>query len=456
MTRPQIIRAGKYAYLEAVMFFVRELMRLVADTIDLQDPQAPSAQDHSRQPHRPSPSGKGVSPHQAETLRQVEEDVAEEQQQSPRVSWVVGDGVSADEHVAQDAHRPSLEDRRPSPTVNGSDRNQSPSDEATLVDGENDDGLDDDLMQNMSSSPSIDDGGSRAFSSRPTGLFRYLHSNVSGRARHLYSPVDSSSSPYVSAPRHLPLSFQHQEPPGQQLASSASFSHHRHRHQEGRWSRTEYVEEDKHDDDASSNGTLLETPVSLTPEPTDDAELFQRIDSPTMAEFDDLQDAHLADPHDAIYDIPIPPTSKPRSDNPEIFPSPSTPRSKVTGKRRPPPRPPTPLMDQMMKTILADDDDDLDVSHDAAKDLDLNDDDDDENDVSFSDDPRFIDSGWGGESLRETEDIDFEFVYALHSFTATVDGQANASKGETMVLLDDSNSYWWLVRVVKDSSIGRR
>jgi len=23
-----------------------------------------------------------------------------------------------------------------------------------------------------------------------------------------------------------------------------------------------------------------------------------------------------------------------------------------------------------------------------------------------------------------------------------------------MVLLDDSNSYWWLVRVVKDSSIG--
>lgn len=37
---------------------------------------------------------------------------------------------------------------------------------------------------------------------------------------------------------------------------------------------------------------------------------------------------------------------------------------------------------------------------------------------------------------------------------ATVDGQANAAKGDTMVLLDDSNSYWWLVRVVKDGSIG--
>lgn len=38
---------------------------------------------------------------------------------------------------------------------------------------------------------------------------------------------------------------------------------------------------------------------------------------------------------------------------------------------------------------------------------------------------------------------------------ATVDGQANAAKGDTMVLLDDSNSYWWLVRVVKDGSIGK-
>ncbi|KAK2734938.1 hypothetical protein FQN55_002335 [Onygenales sp. PD_40] len=54
----------------------------------------------------------------------------------------------------------------------------------------------------------------------------------------------------------------------------------------------------------------------------------------------------------------------------------------------------------------------------------------------------------------DDEDIDFEFVYALHTFVATVEGQANATKGDTMVLLDDSNSYWWLVRVVKDQSIG--
>lgn len=80
--------------------------------------------------------------------------------------------------------------------------------------------------------------------------------------------------------------------------------------------------------------------------------------------------------------------------------------------------------------------------------------DDDSDDFSLYSDERFVDSGWGGECLRETEDIDFDFVYALHTFVATVEGQANATKGDTMVLLDDSNSYWWLVRIVKDSSIG--
>lgn len=80
--------------------------------------------------------------------------------------------------------------------------------------------------------------------------------------------------------------------------------------------------------------------------------------------------------------------------------------------------------------------------------------DDDDSDFSLPDDPRFIEYGWAAECLHEPEDIDFEFVYALHTFVATVEGQANATKGDTMVLLDDSNSYWWLVRVVKDSSIG--
>ncbi|KAI5806999.1 hypothetical protein EDC01DRAFT_9938 [Geopyxis carbonaria] len=69
------------------------------------------------------------------------------------------------------------------------------------------------------------------------------------------------------------------------------------------------------------------------------------------------------------------------------------------------------------------------------------------------DDDEMMDKMSSSPSIDD-EDIDFQMVYALHTFTATVEGQANAAKGENMVLLDDSNSYWWLVRIVRDSSIG--
>jgi hypothetical protein len=69
-------------------------------------------------------------------------------------------------------------------------------------------------------------------------------------------------------------------------------------------------------------------------------------------------------------------------------------------------------------------------------------------------DSEILGSVSGSPSIEDDEDIDFEFVYALHTFPATVEGQIGATKGDTMVLLDDSNSYWWLVRLVKDGSIG--
>ncbi len=47
------------------------------------------------------------------------------------------------------------------------------------------------------------------------------------------------------------------------------------------------------------------------------------------------------------------------------------------------------------------------------------------------------------------ENIDFDLVYALHNFVATVEGQATVHKGNSLTLLDDSNSYWWLVRVLR-------
>ena len=52
------------------------------------------------------------------------------------------------------------------------------------------------------------------------------------------------------------------------------------------------------------------------------------------------------------------------------------------------------------------------------------------------------------------ESIDFDLVYSLHTFSATVEGQASVVKGDSLVLMDDSNSYWWLVRVLKTQEIG--
>ncbi|CEL59744.1 Tip elongation aberrant protein Tea4 OS=Schizosaccharomyces pombe (strain 972 / ATCC 24843) GN=tea4 PE=1 SV=2 [Rhizoctonia solani AG-1 IB] len=59
-------------------------------------------------------------------------------------------------------------------------------------------------------------------------------------------------------------------------------------------------------------------------------------------------------------------------------------------------------------------------------------------------------------SVSEIPDpsIDFDLVYSLHTFVATVEGQANVSKGDSLFLMDDSNSYWWLVRVLKSQEVG--
>ncbi|KAH9843488.1 uncharacterized protein C8Q71DRAFT_728653 [Rhodofomes roseus] len=78
-------------------------------------------------------------------------------------------------------------------------------------------------------------------------------------------------------------------------------------------------------------------------------------------------------------------------------------------------------------------------------------------DDSDTDDRGFMDDedDDGSSSLSiPNESIDFDLVYALHSFAATVEGQANVVKGDSLFLMDDSNSYWWLVRVLKTQEVG--
>ena len=52
------------------------------------------------------------------------------------------------------------------------------------------------------------------------------------------------------------------------------------------------------------------------------------------------------------------------------------------------------------------------------------------------------------------EDINFDFVYALYRFEATLEGQITVKRDDPLYLLDDSNSYWWLVRPVGHSEVG--
>ncbi|ORZ24100.1 hypothetical protein BCR42DRAFT_468381 [Absidia repens] len=52
------------------------------------------------------------------------------------------------------------------------------------------------------------------------------------------------------------------------------------------------------------------------------------------------------------------------------------------------------------------------------------------------------------------ENINFDLVYALHTFTATVEGQASVVKGDALILMEDTNIYWWLVEVLKTQEIG--
>jgi hypothetical protein len=70
------------------------------------------------------------------------------------------------------------------------------------------------------------------------------------------------------------------------------------------------------------------------------------------------------------------------------------------------------------------------------------------------DQDEFMDEDDSSSLSIPNETIDFDLVYSLHTFVATVEGQANVVKGDSLFLMDDSNSYWWLVRVLKTQEVG--
>jgi hypothetical protein len=177
MTRPSIVRA---------------------DTIDLQDHNAPSAAKHA--PAQPNPS---LAPHQAETLRDIAQETAVEEARSPHLSWNNGNSNGDIHQYAEDlttgvskslnggAMQNKEEEDALAIAQNGG---VSSSDEGDL-DNDGDGDLDDDMMDKISSSPSIEDGA----------FYLDTHNTASYLLPNLSSHSDSESE--LSGLASLPNSY---------------------------------------------------------------------------------------------------------------------------------------------------------------------------------------------------------------------------------------------------------
>lgn len=269
--------------------------------------------------------------------------------------------------------------------------------EAGEMDGDEED-LDDDMMDKISSSPSIDDGGSTCQLS-PLDSLAFGASPCSSPASASLGQA-RSSSPYLDLPVYLPLQQKHSNTGNQRR-------HHLLLHKQ-------------------SSGPTYDYPPDFANKESMDIKTNERKKGISVPGYEGRISQSASD--------------ETERETPEML------QTEIDLK-----------FNVHVERVLNDTSSDLDAIDLIVPYEDTNEEEDDDDDPFFqSQNSRFIDSGWGGDSLQDTEDIDFELVYALHTFIATVEGQANATKGDAMVLLDDSNSYWWLVRVVKDSSIGEK
>ena len=392
-------------------------LHFLPDTLDLQDQDAPSTQDH----HKRSPvqhadfSEHLVGAHQAAEVRHVMEERHTEEQ-NLQESW--GPARDGDDMGAR------------SDDVDGMDGDDTRSTAESDTDTEAT--SDDDMMDRISSSPSIDDGAYRSgspfwparsssltptqacFTRSPapalvTSSFveRPDHFSLSATAAGDYdSPASTqrSSSPYLQSPLHLPLWAIAQE--NKHILSSKS--HH---------SVGEY-----HDDQDSSDSILEDTASTIrsNSDIEDDEIMLARGHLQRLATL----------PH-AIYvenDNMSKVCLQSNVEEGEREMLATDPTGLLTNPQDPLLEPPlrelspSPTESVCSWATVSD----VSADHDMAITLDEHDD--DYGDISFYSDDRFVDSGWGGECLQETEDIDFDFVYALHTFVATVEGQANATK----------------------------
>jgi hypothetical protein len=424
-----------------------------ADTIDLQDQDSPTAADHQKHIEADS-----IAPHQAAQFQHVQEERRSEEQ-TLEDAWNM-----AGQHGSEQG-------------VNGNADGEAEKkvDETNAANGEAEDGSDDedddDMMDRMSSSPSIEDG---AFSQLSPTVATSMSAEGHGKPQHaeyeraafnqsLTPTMDSS--PFVELPRHMPMrlgvstsqSMAVRQPAVEDMLSpslhtpetsplilTAVFGRvytapSRHHRLSGRYGSE------------SGPGSGFELAAFSDDEGfgepnvvMDAADLMERSFEETL-EDQEMEVTKRRVPGNAFAQRQRDPST-----GGNVRPTLALHGEQIQDMQCDHLAIDDQLLNPRLSLISYDDQWESDSSEDWTE----QDYQDDDADAFLNLDDRFIDSGWGGECLRDTEDIDFEFVYALHTFVATVEGQANATKGDTMVLLDDSNSYWWLVRVVKDSSIG--
>lgn len=296
----------------------------------------------------------------------------------------------------------------------------STTEDADMADAEGDDGMDDDMMDKISSSPSIDDGGypfPHLWPQRADSLTLC----TPPKPPPLSQACGESSSPFLETPEYFPLGLPSDEIDKDDLQAMQS---NKYRYFQGELpdaSHSESNYDESRMDDISTPASKVRHHIESYDQDFELDLLAEEILAEARNMLLESDDVFHASNHSTYA-----------SEKKQL-------ELKICHEDRE--HPPT-RCDEEIPTIPyeptsddEDEDDDFEISLHPYP-------------------PSRVDSGWGGECLHDLEDIDFEFVYALHTFVATVEGQANATKGDTMVLLDDSNSYWWLVRVVKDSSIG--
>jgi hypothetical protein len=303
-------------------------------------------------------------------------------------------------------------------------------------DGEVADGEDDDYddMDRISSSPSISDEGRYSLPSFYQMSTERDSSSMEGSPMGTSSPACFSSSPFTDTPVHLPLSVAAARRPLQVPASGteatflsqsspslrkASEDHHRGEYRTGTTTGSA--------DDDTTGPEIIISPRSKHLTELEARMQRMHLDSESSL-FSDLSDG-------PIQALSVPGFS-PALDNLEDPFTDSHERSSGSPSATQEGAGTSAQTDISFSGSSSDegesDEDDSWTTDSDADSLDFGENDDDADDISLSDDPRFVDSAFGGECLQELADIDFQSVYALHTFVATVEGQANATKGVCM------------------------